>query len=365
MKYLARLLALALVAVSMTACQKEQPTPIDNPSGDTPDPVISDPLRGVALVLNEGSWGNNEASISLLLNTTGKMDNNWFSLKNGRGLGDVAQDMVAYGNKIYVTVWGSNSLEVIDRNTSRSRHVSLGDRGPRYMATHNGKLYITCYNPNSVIRIDTATLQIEATCQLGDYNPEGIAIANGKIFVASQKMGLGNNEYQFDDKVYIVDLATFSTSATATVGINPNKVMVYNSQYVVVNCFGNYVASTYSYIDPKVAFINIQTHDVTLYDYTLTDFDVYNNTVYGFHTSPGNNKYVTLSGDPLNITYSTELMESGVAPYKISIHPTKGDRYLTTTGDYTEQGDVLFTSYDKTLTWSSQAGMLPSKVVFL
>lgn len=364
MKYLARLLSLALVAVSMTACQKEQPTPIDNPSGDTPDPVISDPLRGVALVLNEGTWGANEASISLLLDTTGEMVNNWFSLKNGRGLGDVAQDMVAYGNKIYVTVWGSNSLEVIDRNTSRSRRVSLGDRGPRYIATHNGKLYITCYNPNSVIRIDTATLQIEATCQLGDYNPEGIAIANGKIFVASQKMGLGNNEYQFDDKVYIVDLATFSTSATATVGINPNKVMVYNSQYVVVNCFGNYVASTYSYVDPKVAFINTQTNDVTLYDINLTDFDVYDNAVYGFSTS-GDNMYTILRGDPRTITQVFDHIENGVEPYKINIHPGTGDEYLTTTGGYTAYGDVRFTSFDRTRTWSSQVGMLPSKVVFL
>lgn len=364
MRHISKIMAIAMMATGMASCEPEQP--INNNGGNGGEPATQDPLRGVALVLNEGGWGANEASISLLVdNTTGETENDWFAAKNGRGLGDVAQDMVAYGSKIYVTVWGSKSLEVIDRNSSRSRHISLGEYEPRYMSTHDGKVYISCYSPNSVIRIDTATLQVEATCQLGNYNPEGMAIANGKIFVASQKMGLGNNEFAFDNKVYVIDIASFASTGTVTVGMNPNKVMVYNSQYVVVNCFGEYNASTYSYIDPKVAFINTETHEATIYDYDLTDFDVYNNTVYGFCTSYGNNMYVQLAGDPSNITYISSIMDSGVKPYKININQDTGDEYLTTTGDYIANGDVRFTSQDRTRKWSSQVGMLPTKVVFL
>lgn len=360
MKHLNKILGIALMTIGFAACQKEQPVPADTPSDN------SDPLHGVALILNEGGWGSNDASISLLLNdTTGEMVNDWFCLKNGRGLGDVAQDMIAYGSKIYVTVWGSKGLEVIDRNTSRSRHIDLGNREPRYMACHDGKIYISCYEPNCVIRLDTTTLQIEATCTLGNYNPEGIAIVGGKIFVASQKMGNSDGSYSFDNKVYVIDVASFANPTTVTVGINPDKVLALDNQYVVVNCFGEYVPSTYSYVNPKVAVINTNSLEVTLYDQELQDMTVYNGSVYGFRSSYGSNMYFTLSGSPTNFTFVSSIMDSGVDPYRININPANGDEYLTTTGGYTSNGDVLFTSKDKTRSWSSQAGMLPSKVVFL
>lgn len=363
MKHLFRILTLAFAVLTLTGCEPENPAPVDNPSNNEQQ----DPLHGVALILNEGMWGGNNASLSLLVNdTTGETVDDWFAQKNGRGLGDVAQDMMAYGNKIYITVWGSNSLEVINRSTSRSRRVDLGDLEPRYLASHDGKIYISCYKPNCVVRIDTATLAIESTCLLGDYNPEGMAAVEGKLFVASQKIGNADGSYSYDNKVYVVDLASFANPTTVTVGTNPNKVLALNNQYVVVNCFGDYNASTYSYTDPELCVINVSTLEVTHYDADITDMDVYNNSIRGFRSSYGSTAtYCTITGTPTAFTFSSGIMDGGVDPYKININPNTGDEYLTTTGGYTSNGEVRFTSNDKTRTWSRQAGMLPSKIVFL
>ena len=366
MQHINKIFAIALLAFCLAACHKDSPAPDGSSQTGGSEPAIADTLRGVALILNEGSWSNNNASLSLLLNdTTGEVINNWFAQKNGRGLGDVAQDMVAYGSKIYITVWNSNSLEVIDRNTSRSRRIDLGDLSPRYIATHGGKLYISCYNPNCVIRIDTASLKLEASCAVGDYNPEGVAVAGGKLFVASNKAGLPDGSYAYDNKVYAIDLASFANPTPVIVGTNPNKVLVFNDQYVVVNCFGDYNASTYSYSNPKVAAINVSSLEATLYDENLEEMAVYNNRVIGFSTSNGETMYRTLSGSPSAFTVSTSYMDNGVEPYKININPANGDEYLTTTGGYIANGDVRFTAADRSRSWSTQAGMLPSKVIFL
>ena len=35
-------------------------------------------------------------------------------LKNGMGLGDTAQDMIVYGDKMYIAVYGESTIEVTD-----------------------------------------------------------------------------------------------------------------------------------------------------------------------------------------------------------------------------------------------------------
>ena len=80
---------------------------------------------GTAYVLNEGNWSNNEASLSRVDLSTGTITNNIFSTANGRDLGDVAQDLVLYGTKAYVTVSFSNTVEIVDKSDNISRQIQL------------------------------------------------------------------------------------------------------------------------------------------------------------------------------------------------------------------------------------------------
>lgn len=322
------------------------------------------PLEGRGLVLNEGTWGGNNASISLM-GDDGTIDNEWFQRLNGRGLGDVAQDLVLYHSTVYATVWGSNSLEVINTATSKAKHVSLGNRGPRYIAADGGKLYVSCYKPRSVVRIDCTTLEVEATCPLGDFNPEGLAIAGGKLFVASSAVADEQGNYSYDNKVYAIDLATFSDPVAIAVGSNPQKVMPLDEGRVVVNYWGNYGAEP-----AGSAVIDAATLEVTQTGSELTNMTVYNGNIYGYYTvwSPDYSSktahFLKLDGGSLA---PTELTFPGLteSPYGINIDPATGDIYIATDGNYSANGKVFI--YDHTLAPVANltAGMLPSKVVFL
>ena len=115
------ILALALL---FAACEKEEKP--DN--GDETD-VTSGATK--VLILDEGSWGANNAALSALDPKHREMTIDWFSSVNGRGLGDVAQDLLLYGSKVYATVTFSNSLEVIDPKSGNATHVDMGSRNPR------------------------------------------------------------------------------------------------------------------------------------------------------------------------------------------------------------------------------------------
>ena len=261
MKHTTYLLTLAVSMLLMASCEKEESnnsTPVN-----TPD----------ALVLNQGgAQGSNNAGIGALDISSGALDNNWFQKSNKRDLGSTGQDIIVYGSKAYATVTFSNSLEVINPRTGTSQRIDMGDRNPRYIAADGGKIYVTCYNPCSVVRIDTATLEIEATCTLGRFHPEGIAIAQGKAFVASQ---VTPDYSSYDSVVYVVDLATFANPITVNVGYNVDQVKKLDDNKILVSYIGNY-----STIPSGSAIIDVQTLSVSQTGQAMKNMDIWNGSAY-------------------------------------------------------------------------------------
>lgn len=89
-------------------------------------PSKIEPLAdGTAYVLCEGNWGGNDASLSRVDLASGSIANNVFGTANGRGLGDVAQDIAVYGSKAYITVSFSNTIEVVSTADNSSIQLHL------------------------------------------------------------------------------------------------------------------------------------------------------------------------------------------------------------------------------------------------
>ncbi len=355
MKHITRILCIGLLAMSVAACEKE------NNAEPTPTPS---PEKVNALVLNEGGWGANDASISGLITTSGVIDNDWFENANGgRKLGDVAQDMMVYGSKIYATVTYSNSLEVIDPKTGASIRVDMGDRNPRYIAAEGGKIYVTCYNPCSVVRVDTTSLAIDATCTLGEFHPEGIAIAQGKAFVASSVTA----DYStYDNKVYVIDLATFANPETMIVGTNPGVVKKVSDNQLLVCYAGNY-----SDIPAGSALINASTMEVRQTNQELAGASIYNGMIYGYASTwveQPSGEWVQTVGffslDPNTLASSSLSFLSDVAsPYGIDINPVNGDFFVTESVSGAN-GNVYCYSQSGNRRYTIEAGVFPKKVVF-
>ena len=231
---------------------------------------------------------------------------------------------------------------------------------PRYIAADGGKIYVTCYRPASVIRIDTATREVEAKCLLGTYNPEGIVVAGGKMFAVSSWNQTENGAFLYDDKVYVIDLATFTVSTTITVGLNPQRVKILDDGHVIVNYNGNYVDQP-----AGTAIIDVNTLSVKQTGQPMASMSVFGGKVYGYsntYDADWNSVVEYVCYDPA-VDSVTKIVCREERPYSINV--INGKIYLTTDGNYRTNGDVMcfeLMGDSLVMNWQSEAGMLPNKM---
>ena len=226
---------------------------------------------------------------------------------------------------------------------------------PRYIAAKGGKIYVSCYNPPSVVRIDTASRKADAVCCLGNYQPEGLAIAGGKLFVASSWIADENGNSLFDNKVYVVDLASFSVAATLEVGLNPQKIRALGDNLLVVNYNGNY-----SDIAAGSAIIDATTLTVAQTGRAMTSMCTSADSVYAYYAPWGatSTDFFAMSASTLE---SHPILGNCHVNNTYSIAAIDGDIYLTT-GIYNANGDIYRLAPDGTTLWSRETGIFTSKV---
>lgn len=342
---------LILAALLMVACTPNDPAP-------DPEPTNS---GRKALVLCEGGWGNNDASLALLNLDDGTATIDWFAACNGRGLGDVAQDMILYGSKVYVTVTFSNSLEVIDTATGISVRHDMGNLRPRYMTASDGRLYVSCYTGRQVVVFDTTNLDSPvATLPMGTFQPEGLAVSCGRLFAVSSWISGENQNYGYDSCVYVFDLATNTLVDRVTVGLNPQTAVALDEGKVVVNYNGNYDSEAAGCV-----IIDANTLTVTQLDRSATGMTAVGNHLYGYSRSG----YGASSTAAYWCYYGQSVGELPINlnnPYGINYDAVTGNLLVCSDGNYNSAGDVMcFKPDDGTRLWKCEAGMLPRKVVVL
>ncbi|MDR0988149.1 MAG: hypothetical protein LBM06_01625 [Prevotellaceae bacterium] len=219
---LAALASLALLA----SCDKENETPI------TIDPVEN---PTVAYVLNTGNWGGNDGSIQgyiKVANNAGQISTDLFAAANGHGIGE-PQDLCVYGRKIYIPCSTQAKIEVVEHPSFRSvKQLPLTNEegqpiSPRYATAVGGKVYFTTQR-GTVLRIDTLSLEIDATLPLGGM-PEALTHAGGKLYI-----NLSDYAWDYSGKeVAVVDIATFTVTKRIEVVVNPYDTMLTGSDGMV------------------------------------------------------------------------------------------------------------------------------------
>ena len=82
--------------------------------------------NGRIYILNEGLQNANNSSLTMYDVTTGAVTNNYFKAVNeGIGIGDTANDIIVYGNKMYITVSSDNIIWVTDLNAKVIGKIEL------------------------------------------------------------------------------------------------------------------------------------------------------------------------------------------------------------------------------------------------
>lgn len=354
-KTLFRFMVMAVMSATLFSCQDDDP--IDNNPPSTQD-------NGRVYILNEGVWGGNDAELSRFSSADNTIINDYFASKNGRGLGDVANDVEIYGGKMYVVLNTSNTVEVLDPRTGISiQQIPLSGKGPREVAFYKGYAYVSCYD-KTVVKIDTATLSVVAQCQTEGGKCEDLYAHEGYLYVTHAWDQDATGAMLYDSTMSVINLSTFAVETKITIGLNAKTVKYIGNGKIMVSCMGNY-----NDIPSSLSIVDLAGRQVQSVALEVSNFAVYTDSyaiVYSYNWGTAQQVFTKIDLTTLSqTTWSYSAPQSLVSPYGIGIDPTNEDVYITDAQNYQSNGDVYRFDKNGNYIASKECGIGPSKIVFL
>ena len=344
----------AIAAILLISCSDENP-PIDN---------ILPYEAKTLLILNEGDFQNN-STLSMYDLSTSAQTRDIFETANNRELGALANNMILYGSKLYIVMNLSGTIEVVNPLTGKSikridmKNENNENKEPRFITAYKDKIYITSTFDDTVTRIDTTTLNIEATVTVG-LDPEGIIAGNGKLYVANSGGWSG-----FNNTLSIIDIETFSVVDEIEVGLNPTYLDIDNKGNIYISAFGNFVdaPALFQKYDPITGVVT------TIEDISSPGkFLIHNNKAYIIQGSYGNSYNVLVydcdTGKVITNSFITDGTQIELI-YSLSIDKKTGDLFIIES-DYILDGSVYcFDKHGKRKYKINEVGLNPNTVIVL
>lgn len=373
-----KLLLLLIPLFLLTSCRDNDPI-VDSEVPQKPDVPTnpSNKLKGF-YVLNEGNMAQNKASIDYYDYATNSYERNIFSKANPDlvgGLGDVGNDMGVYGSKLYVVVNGSNKVEVLDVDTGK-RLKEIKINSGRHITFYKGKAYLSTYlgkigDPNApkglLAEIDTTSLSITRTVEVG-RQPEELVAYNDKIYVANSG---GYSPPDYETTISVVDVADFTETNRIEVGVNLHRLKLDDEGDLYVTSRGDYfdIPSRLFVVDTKTETIK-KTFDLAVSDMTIHKGIVYMySTEFSYKTGKNTITYSMLDTKTETLLDGSFISEAGKKlieiPYGIAVDPENDDIIVTDAKDYVTPGNLYCFSPNGELKWKLQTGDIPSQVTFI
>jgi YVTN family beta-propeller protein len=185
------------------------------------------------IVMCEGNSGANNSTITYKSFANDSLYQDVFVGANGSKLGDCANHIAVKDGKAYIVVSNSNKIEVVSlENFKTTKTIALdADAQPRSIAVFNDYAYVSSYK-GLVYKIGLSDGAVKSSIAVG-AKPEGVAEANGKIFVC-------NSGWGYDSTVSVIDVSTGAVTKSITVGVNPQYIVKGNDGYVYAVGGGSY-----------------------------------------------------------------------------------------------------------------------------
>ena len=355
-KYLLGLAVLLMGTAVMTSCSDDN---------DGPETYLQVYSTGAYVVNSGNMYSNIESSLTAIDYASSTATQNVFKAANGRTLGNTANDGIVYGNKIYLAVDQSNTIEVIDKKTKQSiKQIKttelLGNAEgaePRHISADGGKVYFTTYG-GYVAAVDTTSFALQKKWKVGSY-PEGLVIGNGNLYVANSNYGAGGGN------ISCINLSNDNVETKNIEGVNnptsiyyaSNVLYVLDNQYydASYNAYGENSLRTVSFAEGKSQKVADGNYAVCVTTGATTTRDVevvrphffVLNAPYG--GTPSVSVFVAGSTQPQALTLS----EMPVSPCGIFADPLNGHIFVLSYRlgdkgypDYSGNGYVV--EYDST-----------------
>jgi len=216
-----------LVAVLFSSCTSDK------------DATITVSLAKGALIINEGSFGHANGSLSFYYSAKDSMANDVYAKVNGvtPPLGDVVQSAFIQDTLCFVVADNSKKITVVNlRNFKKVTEVADLVL-PRYCVVANNKLWVSCWSDPykagyiSVRNLTTYAEEKKITVGAG---PEQLLVQNSKLYVANC------GGYTTDSTVSVIDMPTQTVASTIKMGVdNPTEFAVDANNSIWVLCVGS------------------------------------------------------------------------------------------------------------------------------
>ena len=346
---------LFLLLFFLVSCKKNK---INNSTSQNDDSIQ---LKNGIMVLCEGLFQQNNSSISWIDLSKNTLDNLFFTKKTERLLGDTGNDLQSYGNKIYIVVNVSSTIEVLDRLTGKSiKQISMttgtNSKQPRAIAFYGSNAFITCFD-GYVDVLDTNSLTISKRIKVGS-NPEGLTVANSKLYVTNS----GGLNPTLDSTVSIVNLMSLEEVGKIVVGKNPGPILTDTQGDVYVVARGNY-----SSMPTKMVKINSITDKIELIiDEDISGFENMGSNLLLSYKSNGESKNKIGVFDAISENISIAELISGnnfTTLYGVYYSESKKRIYCFDAMNYTANGYLKVFSQNGILETSYHVGLNPSKMI--
>ena len=353
-------LALGALALLAVACGEDDGGFVD----DTP----ADASGAGVYVLNEGGFGQGNASLSFYDAVTGELTESVFATANGRALAPTANDIVLRDNQLWIVVNNSETVEVLAVGT----HLLAGTvtfaagSSPTTIAFDGatGKGYVPLRFGNALARIDPVSFQQDGILEVGT-NPQEAVVSDGKVYVTDSGFGSGTT-------VTVVDTATFTISSIIEVGTNPTAIVAPDNGKIVV------LASGVTWDNPDTpeddrtpgAIVVIDaasgtvTNSIPLDSGAADRMELGVNGVAYFLTFGAVASFDTNS-ESLQPELISAAAHGAAGFYGLSVNPSSGLIYVTDAKDYTTAGDVYVFEPTGALVRKFTADLLPRAMAFV
>ena len=355
-KYLLGLAVLLMGTAVMTSC---------DPAEDDPETYLQVYSTGAYVVNSGNMYSKIESSLTAIDYASSTATQNVFKTANGRSLGNTANDGIVYGNKIYLAVDQSNTIEVIDKKTKQSiKQIKttelLGNAEgvePRHIIADGGKVYFTTYG-GYVAAVDTTSFALQKKWQVGS-SPEGLVFGNGNIYVANSNYAAGGGN------ISCINLSNDNVETKNIEGVN-NPTGIYYAAgllYVLENpVYGpapDYVPTgenslrTVNFAEGKSQKVADGNYAVCVTPGATTRMDVVRPHFYVLNTPYGGTASVSVLAAGSTQPQAMTLSEMPVSPCGIFADPLNGHIFVLSYkmgdkgyADYNGNGYVV--EYDST-----------------
>ncbi|MBO4589379.1 MAG: hypothetical protein J5698_00185 [Bacteroidaceae bacterium] len=332
--------------------------------------VVSIQAQEKILLLNEGMWQADNGRLTYFEDGQ-VVSNQWFRDQNGYKLGDTPNDIIQINdNLIAIAINWSNIVQFI---TPKGKAVAATEDIPnnRKLCTDGKYVYVTSYgheclttdgykyfDKGFVAKIDISNFQTVATCEVG-YEPEGIALYNGRLFVANTGGYAFEEAHDYETTVSIINASTMELEKDIDTGqINLYGKLSQAGNFLLINSPGDYyeVPAACIVFDCEKALQGENDCFVRL-DYastysctTLDNQFLAIGSRFSYYTNEYEFNYVTIDPEEVMVSMGgsgiTEEMPGSVMddikqmvmPYGIYVNPYTGYIYGTDAGSFEGAG---------------------------